>query len=194
MQQSAKYVVDYLDSELTYKWENEADWTQVTAQELKDKGLISDTTFNNLKDGKYIIYTTTKFSELGYGKSMTDYVSATKLLTNQDENVYDNHIEILKIDDKIARTIKGKDSNGTVLVKQYKSGNYVSSFESRTISTDINLEKAGLHEQDDDKVKIIITPPTGAENYIITYIISALAGLIVMVVGVIFIKKKVLTK
>ena len=186
---SVDYVVDYLDSELTYNWENAGDWTQKSADELKAEGLISQATYNAIKENDYATYITTKFSNLKTGESMTERVSARKLLANQEENIYYNHAEILKIDAKTARTIK---QTGTS--KEYKMGNYVPSLATRVINTNINVEKAGLHEQDDDRLKIVITPPTGTTNYIITYVITGLVGLMVIGVVIIFIKKKVLTK
>ena len=102
-------------------------------------------------------------------------------------------MEILKIDAKVARTI-GTSDDGTTTTKQYKMGNYVPSLEARKINTDIAEKLPGLHEQDDDRVLIKITPPTGATNYIISYVITGLIGLIVTLGGVIFIKKKVLKR
>ena len=186
---SINYVVDYLDSELTYNWENADDWTQKSADELFAEELISEATYNAIRESDYAAYITTKFSNLKPGESMTDHVSAKKLLANQDENVYDNHAEILKIDAKTARTIK---QTGTS--KEYKMGNYVPSLAARKINTDVNIEKAGLHEQDDDRLKIVITPPTGTTMYIINYIVTGLIGLMVIAIVIIFIKKKVLTK
>ncbi len=186
---SINYVVDYLDSELTYTWENADDWQQKSADELLAEGLISEATCNAIKENDYATYITTKFSNLKAGESMTDYVNAKKLLANQDENIYDNHAEILKINAKTARTIKQTGAS-----KEYKMGNYVPSLAARVINTDVNAEKAGLHEQDDDRLKIVITPPTGTTMYIITYVVTGLLGLIVIGAVIILIKKKVLTK
>lgn len=186
---SVNYVIDYLDNELTYTWENAEEWTQKTAEELLNEGLISKVTHDSIKEKEYVSYISTKFSNLKPGESMTDHITAKKLLSNQDENVYDNHAEILKIDAKTARTIKE-----TRVAKEYKMGNYVPSLATRVISNDTKLEKTGLHEQDDDRLKVVITPPTGTTNYIATYIITGFVGLIVIAVVVIFIKKKVLTK
>ena len=108
--------------------------------------------------------------------------------------MYENHIEILRIDSKCARTIEGRDENGTPVHKDCKPGNYVPSTSARYTDNNVNSNEPGRHEQDDDNVQIIITPPTGIVNYIITYVIATLLGLAVIAAGVIFIKKKVLTK
>ena len=105
----------------------------------------------------------------------------SKLLANKEKNSYDNNVEIIRIDGKTARTIQ--EANGGVQVeKAYKPGNYVPSLTS------------GIFEQDDDRNKVIITSPTGITNYVITYVIAGLLGLTLIVIGVIFIKKKVLIK
>lgn len=183
---SVNKVVAYLDSELVYSEDDLVGWDQVTAQQLKDDRLISEATYNALKNNDYIIYVTDKASELAPGgEPMTTTVTASKVLANQDENVYDIQAEILEVDAKTARTTSSK---------QYKMGNYVPSLTTRKVNNNINNETAGLHEQDDDRVKIIVTPPTGLGTYIIKYLAVGLAGLIVIAIVVIFIKKKVLTK
>jgi LPXTG-motif cell wall-anchored protein len=58
----------------------------------------------------------------------------------------------------------------------------------------VNFELPGLHEQDDDRINILITNSTGVTNYITIYIIAGLVGLMVMTLGIVFIKKKVLIK
>ena len=191
---SVNYLVDYIDTDFTFSWENESDWKQFTADELLAQGLINTKTYEVLKSDKYKAFITEKYTDLQPGQSMKEYAYASKLLANEDENVYENHMEILQIDSKTARTLKGKENDGTPILKQYKMGNYIPSLISRIINTDTSREEPGLHEQDDDRVKIVITVPTGVTNYVMPYVIATLVGLIVMVSGVIFIKKKILKK
>ena len=193
---SSVYLVDYVDSEFDYTWKNADIWSKVTTNELNIEGkeLVSDETLRTINTGKYIAYGK-QFSDLEPGQtSTTEYSSAKKILANKDENVYENHIEILRIDSKSARTIEGRDENGTPVHKDCKPGNYVPSTAGRYTDNDVNNNEPGRHEQDDDNVQIIITPPTGIVNYIITYVIVGLVGLVVIAGGVIFIKKKVLIK
>jgi len=193
---SVNYLVDYVDSEIEYTWETSG-WSLVTADELSVVGqeLINPKAVQELKSGKYIAYATEQFSELAPGEeSEVHYATARKLLANSEELVYENHLEILKIDAKSARTIKGKDENNIPVLKEYKPGNYVPSRMERYIDDNINSDEPGRHEQDDDNYNVIITTPTGETNYIITYVLTGLVGLIVMVAGVIVIKKKVLIK
>ena len=191
---SVNYLADYIDKDLTFQWENAGDWMEISANDLNAQGFISENTKKAINVEDYKPYVTTKFRDLQPGHSMTEYAYGSKLLSNQDETVYENHMEILQIDSKTARTLKGKEADGSPIYKDYKMGNYVPSLEARVISTDITKEEPGLHEQDDDRVKVIITTPTGVTNYTIPYVIATLVGLIVMVSGVIFIKKKILKK
>jgi len=196
IESSINYFVDYIDAELNRDStkDDEKHWTSVPKDDLKDlheQGFICDETYEKIK-GKYSVYTTTKFNGLKTGETRTENLTVSKVLSNQDENIYDNHAEILKLDAKVARTITFEDEKRDV--KKYKMGNYVPSLEIRKISNNINEEKEGLHEQDDDRVKIIITPPTGIATHIITYGIIGLIVLIAIGFVIIFIKKKVLTK
>lgn len=214
IKQSVELLVDYIDSELVCKVgenaedENNKKWyttlggEQITADYLKDNGYISfkkqeedsDRTYETLKNGDYTILVTEEFKELAPGESKSQYLSASKLLANQEEsNLYDNHVEILKLNGKIARTIDSVN-NGEQIVKTYKPGNYIPSLTDRTTNSDGTLELVGLHQPDDDRVRIVITPPTGTSNYITTYIITAVVGLIVIVGGIFFIKKKIMNK
>ena len=194
---SVNYLVDYVDKDFVYTWENTDAWTKVTAEELSQSGkeLINEKTVEALENEEYIAYATTQFSQLAPGEtSQTQYATAKKLLTNKDENVYENHIEILSIDDKVARTMSGKDENGTPVTKQYKPGNYVPSTASRFVDDNISSNMPGRHEQDDDIAKIIITPPTGSTSEIIIYVIMAVIELMIVFIGVVYIKKKRLIK
>lgn len=190
---SVNYLVDYVGADIAngYTWENSDRWEKVTADSLREAGkeLICGAASDTIKSNDYVAYVTTQYSELAPGETSTpEYATAKKLLANQDENVLENHLEILQIDAKSARTIKEKG-----ITKEYKPGDYVPSLEARTIKTGFE-EKAGLHEQDDDRVKVMITNATGVTNYITTYVITGAIGLIVIAVGIVFIKKKVLKK
>lgn len=195
---SINSVVDYISSEMEYIWEEPSKWTKVTSSELgqEDNKLVNDKTLRLLDNGKYIAYLTEQYCELAPGEDcVLQYATARKTLSNKDDNVYGNHIEILQIDAKTARTIEGKnEETGTPEPKESKPGNYVPGTDTRKTDTDIEKEEAGKHEQDDDRVNVIITPPTGITNYIIKYVITILVGLILVAVTIIIIKKKILTK
>ena len=181
--------VDYLDSEVSYNEESNTDWTSPkNISDLKINGLVSQEVVSFIESNKYKVLQSNIEGAfdgkvtLGRGESSEAVkMSVNKLLTSQSENVYDNGAEIIKIDGKTARTIQESDE-GVQIEKEYKPGNYIPSAESEKL------------EQDDDRVKVIITPPTGATKYIATYIVTILAGLIVIITGIVFIKKKILTK
>lgn len=234
---SVELVVDYMDQELicevgedapaiTEMNENNNLWTKkintdtITSDVLKANGYISanaegDTsgykTYESLKDGNYQIFLTDMFKNVAPGESLQSILYASRLLSvSSDSLSYDNHVEILRINGKIARTIDSVDDNSREqIVKQYKPGTYIPS-EERIIATKIGdytvngvshyqvvdgtLEGVGLHNQDDDMVRIVITPPTGLANNIITYIAIGAVALIVLVGGIYFIKKRVINK
>lgn len=188
---SVNEVVDYVDSELIYEFDDSTLWQKKTADDLRTEGeeKVNELTSKELKDNKYVAYVTEQFNNLKPGETKTVTAKATRVLANKDENVYENHLEILKIDAKTARTTKATGED-----KEYKMGNYVPSTETRKVSTSSNLEQAGLHEQDDDRVRIIITPPTGATNNIMIYIVIALVTLVAVAGTIILIKRKAFNK
>lgn len=167
-------LADYLNEGLTYE-ESTNSWENIEADaiHIENNEQISDETWNDLKYNKYKIFKTSV--TLAREQSYEQQFSTTKMLSNNDKNVFDNNVEIIKIDGKTARTIKEVG-----VEKEYKPGNY--------LPTSNNVE-----EQDDDRVRIIITPPTGIVTYII-YIVTAVAGLALIAFGITFIKKKVLIK
>ena len=81
------------------------------------------------------------------------------------------------LDGRIARTIK-ESNNGKQVDKEYQPGNYIP-----TLSSE--------HQQDDDRVRIVITPPTGTTTYMTSYIITGLVGTVVILIGTWFIRKDI---
>ena len=86
-------------------------------------------------------------------------------------------MEVIALNSRTGRTIKEVDDNRAQISKTYQPGNYIP-----------NSSGEG-HQQDDDSVRITITPPTGTTNYTTIYIISVGIGLIV-IAGVAFLIKK----
>ena len=177
---------------------NNAEWfrydnggTAIDANYLKDNGYISyknnnedqDKTYETIQDRKLQTIVTKTFADLAPGDSKTSVIYANTILVNQeDDAIYDNHVEILEINGKIARTINSvKDDTREQVAKTYQPGNYIP-----TLSSD--------HQQDDDRVRVVVTPPTGIAIYTTIYIISAVVGLIVIVGGIVLIKKKIMKK
>ena len=112
----------------------------------------------------------------------------------------------MKLNGKIGRNIDRTESTGKQVTKTYKPGTYIPSLtrikasystasdvrNNGRILTNGTIETVGLHNQDDDMITIKITPPTGLENNITIYIITAVVALIIIAGGIYFIKKKVL--
>lgn len=226
IQQSVEWVADYMDPELTCTVGEDATndinkdktinviidpnkttekWIKTTADKLNESGNISKATQETVNNGKYLVFVTNAFRNIPTGQSYSKQIFASKLLANQAEDyTYENHVEIIQLNGKIARTIDSVESKDRIQVtKQYKPGTYIPSLARVKATTETygttkavngTLEQAGLHNQDDDMITIRITPPTGLENSTIFYIIAAGAAFIVLVVGIIIIKKKVLNK
>ena len=163
--------------------------TPIDKDYLKDNGYISadvdseEATYKTIGNQKLQILATKTFAEVKPGDSKTTSMYASTVLANKEENtIYNNHVEIIELNGKIARTIKevSNDSREQV-AKAYKTGNYIPKLGS-------------THEQDDDRVRIVVTPPTGIETYTTIYIISAVVGLILLTGGIILIKRKFIKK
>ncbi len=197
---SAELVVDYVDTELTCTTEDtrNGNWTQITnVQELFDEGYISQTTLDTVKEENYLVFTTDVFKDLAPGEQHKENLFASKLLANQAEDyVYENHAEIIQLNGKIARTIDSVDDDTREQVrKTYKPGDYVPSLYRNELHTTGEFrEEAGLHQQDDDMITIRITPPTGLSNNIVLYISVGAVALVVLSIGIVVIRKKVLGK
>ncbi len=205
----ADLVVDYMSSSMVcnvgddFKTENaegvnNKDWskfdngTAIDAEYLKNNGYISyklndtdeDQTYETINNQNLQCLMTDTFAGVKPGETKTSTIYASKLLANQDENhLYENHVEVIALNGKTGRTIKNvSDDTRAQVAKEYQPGNYIP-----------NLS-AIVHQQDDDNVRITITPPTGTTNYTTIYIISAVVGLVVISGVVILIKKRFMNK
>ena len=144
--------------------------------------LITEDVEKALRDGKYILFTSDSFSDpndslVAIGETKAIKYDVSKLLSADDEMKYTNDVEILEY---IGYT-QNKD-------KTENSYNRVND------TTPGNLIPEHAKETDEDSVRTTITPPTGVIISNIIYITTIGIGLIVLVIGVIFIKKKVLNK
>ena len=204
---TVELVIDYVDTELTCTTDNsyntESRWQQVTdvKAELLEAGYISNETYRVITEQNYLVFKTDYFNDVKRGERKTAHLFASKLLANQAEDyVYENHVEIIQLNGKIARTIDSVEENSrTQLRKTYKPGTYVPSLgrndlDNSTDPTEPFKEVAGWHQQDDDMITVRITPPTGLSNNIVLYISIGAVALVVLLVGIIVIRKKVLGK
>lgn len=199
---SADFVVDYMSDKMVCDVEDDnKEWfkfdddetTPIDKDYLKENGYISEKTYNEIKEQNLQIIATKTFSDVKpAGGTKTSVVYASTILANKENDaVYDNHVEIVGINGKTARTIKevSEDSREQV-VKSYKTGNYIPKLASLHVSDDPTLEEEGLHQQDDDRVRIVVTPPTGISTYITTYIAATVLGIISIAVVIVLIKRR----
>lgn len=170
-----------------YRYDNE---TATDAEYLKDNGYISykkdeeqELTYETIKNRELQSIMTDTFSGVLPGETKTSVIYASKALGTQEDNtILENHVEIVKLNGKTGRTIKAvKDDDRTQIAKEYQPGNYIPTL-------------SGEHQQDDDRVRIVITPPTGTTNYITIYIIASIVAMIVIAGGIVLIKKKLIKK
>ena len=144
--------------------------------------LITEDVEKALVEGKYILFTSDSFSDpndslVPIGETKAIKYDVSKLLSASDEMKYTNDVEILEY----IGYSQNKDKNENTY-------NRVND------TTPGNLIPEHAKETDEDSVRTTITPPTGVIISNIIYITTIGIGLIVLVIGVIFIKKRVLKK
>ena len=166
-----KLVADYLDSTMVLdETQNNESWEVRVVEDLYDtesnKGLINEEVYNELKAGKYHILTTNAFEDVGNGNEKTVKLYASKALAVSDSITEENHVEILEL-------------TGNRTIKESIPGNY-------------NPAKDGPGESDNDKVELIVTPPTGTTVNYIVYVIAIMATFAIIVLGIVIIKKKII--
>jgi len=170
----ANLVVDYLDKTMNYDLGENSQWDVKTASDLFKKnnegkveiGYVNEEVYKVLAEEDYHILITTEFNDVTRGTSKTLEYNASRTLAISDENREENHVEIIEI-------------AGIRKINSAIPGNY-------------NPSESGPDEPDNDKITMVITPPTGiATNYIL-YIIAGAMTLIILVAGIVVIKKKVI--
>jgi len=165
-----KKVVDYLDNTMAIEEEKNQEtgneWQTKTADDLLSQGLISQGVYNELKNGNYKILITEQFNELSSGEEKTVKLYATKYLAISDAINEENHTEIIEL-------------LGGRTIREAIPGNY-------------NPATSLPDEVDDDKVELVITPPTGTAVDYKTYIISGIVTAVILVIGIAIIKKKII--
>ena len=159
---------DYLPSELLFQENTNSNWEKIAVQE-SDKGtILSEEVYEVVKGLQNIVHLKTPvFKDMAPGTRVTDttLVVSRQLSTSSDDLTYENDVEIIKLEDR-------PTYNST-------PGNY----DPTTNTPD---------EPDDAPVPVTITGPTGQNRQYLVYGILGVSALIVVGVGIVFIKKKVL--
>lgn len=163
-------VTDYLENTMTIEEQQIEDemWKKTTAKELYDNGLISDDVYSTLQKGNYHILLTEKFEEIERGEEGTIKLYATKYLASSDIIAECNHTEVIELE-------------GGRTIEKSIPGNYDPNDTAKT-------------EQDDDKVDLIVTPPTGTTTNYGIYVGAAIATFAILILGIVIIKKKIINK
>lgn len=163
-----KQVVDYMEKTMVIdETKLDESWTIKTATDLYNtEGVINEDVYNELKSENYYILTTNAFENVTSGEEKSIKLYASKTLAVSDTIEEQNHVEVIEL-------------TGKRRIKESIPGNY-------------NPATSNPDELDNDKVELVITPPTGTTvNYII-YIIAIAATFTILIVGTLFIKKKII--
>ncbi len=163
---SADSVLDYLANNLSYKEEYNIGWSEV---ESFEPGEVADVIANTDVN---IVKTEGLAGELQPGESKSVSLILTQIMSSnnsQDDKAYDNIAEISAVSNTAGRRM------------------------AYSIQANQDPKAENPAEVDTSKAEhIIVIPPTGVGE-IVVYIALSIAVLAVIIVGIIFIKKKVLT-
>lgn len=165
---SVTRVFDYLSNDLRFDSTNptNSDWEAVeVTKELVEQGYLSQETYDVVKNHNQVMKTEA-FANMKPGEKITVSMEVSRILSNsEDDFSLDNYIEVNGLKDKT--------------IEDSIPGNYVPG-------------DSTTEENDDDKVSITITGPTGENRNYIPYVILGISSLIILITGIVFIKKKVL--
>lgn len=173
---TVKNLYDYVADDLNFDEDNqifvdengvEVDykWNSVDIRDLVVGENVSEEVFNEIKDFTKILQTE-YFEDMNPGdRERVGKLQLTRILSNNElDFAFDNDIEINEAENRIP-----DDSI---------PGNYIPS--------------ESPNERDESEVQLIITGPTGENQQYLPYIILIISGTIILVTGIIFIKKKVI--
>ena len=140
-------------------------WDSVDIGDLIIGENVSEEVYNEIKDFTKILQTN-YFADMNpENREKEAYLRLTRILSNNElDFAFDNDIEVNEVDGRIP-----DDSI---------PGNY--------------LPSESPYERDESEVQLIITGPTGENQQYLPYIILIISGTIILVTGIIFIKKKII--
>ena len=174
---------DYLPEDLILQSTEENNWERINIQakesEIKDK-ILAEKIYDEVKGRQNIIHLANPIFEgmtPGSESVDTSMVVSKLLSTSTDDLTYENDIEIIEL--------KGRKTYDSI------PGNYNPTTNE---SYDPYTDTYTGDELDDDEVEVTITPPTGENKVYWIYGVVGAVMLIVIGLGVVIIKKKVLKK
>ena len=172
---------DYLPEDLVLQAEDGGNWQRIDiqAEEGQIKGIIlAEKVYEAVKGHQNVVHLANQiFENMAPGTRVTDtsLIVSKQLSTSTDDLTYENDIEIVKL--------KGRKAEDSI------PGNYdPTTNQSYDPGTDTFTED----EPDDDEVEVTITPPTGESRAYWIYGIIGISILIIIGVGVVIIRKRVL--
>ncbi len=169
---------DYLPEDLVLQSTDGNNWERIDVTEDMRDQLLAGVIYDEVEGRQNIIHLANPiFENMVPGSEAVDtsMVVSKQLSTSTDDMTYENDIEIVKL--------KGRKTYDSI------PGNYnPTTNESYDPYTDTYTED----ELDDDEVEVTITPPTGESRAYWIYGIIGISVLIIMGVGIVIIKKKVL--
>lgn len=186
--------IDYMDKELALVDNN---WTVVESYKLRDEGYLANNTSQNnnynyiisngqngngFENGEYN-YTIT----VAPGKISTTPINASKLLSTAKDMTYDNKVEFLNVYNSVGRFYQsnaGKTTDGLIL--HGTPGN--NRFDTTEPDSEDKKDPDNNNEEP-RRAEIIIVPPTGQTRI---YYAIGISCLVLLVGGIVLIKKKVL--
>ena len=167
---------DYVADDLNFDEENQVfmdengveidyKWNSVDIGDLKIGENVSEEVYNEIKDFTKILQTDYFADMKPDNREKIARLRLTRVLSNNElDFTFDNDIEI--------NEAGGRIPDDTI------PGNYTPS--------------ESPNEPDESEVQLIITGPTGENQQYLPYIILIISGTIILVTGIIFIKKKII--
>ena len=185
---TVKDMYDYLPEELVLQ-EGGA-WDRIEITEDMKGTIIADEVYEAVKDHQNVVHLvdSSTFENMKPGeRATTTLIASTQLTSSAKDMTFENDVEIVKL--------TGRKTNDSI------PGNYDPTENQSYIPApnpdpdDIDPPMIiGQEEPDDDYVPVVITPPTGSDESTSywTYGIIGISVLIVVGLGVVIIKKKIL--
>lgn len=171
---------DYLPEDLVLQSTEGNNWERIDiTEDMKDQ-LLAGVIYDEVKGRQNIIHLANPiFENMTPGSEAVDtsMVVSKQLSTSTDDLTYENDIEIIEL--------KGRKTYDSI------PGNYNPTTNE---SYDPYTDTYTGDELDDDEVEVTITPPTGENKVYWIYGVVGAVMLIVIGLGVVIIKKKVLKK
>lgn len=176
-------VIDYMDEDLSteYTYNSTSGWKMVKPEDLKAQGLISEDVYSAIKNKHNVLVNEDGLTLSPKDKAEIE-IRASKLLSTSKEMLYKNYAEILTVSNSVGRFYGQKNEDSSNKWKLTIPGNFVPA-DSPIVPP----------EDDTDKVTITIIPPTGQDmnQYVVASVIG-ISCLVILTVGIVLIKKKVL--